>query len=140
LATPSYQEKDTANGECDFKQYKYLVIDHFPSDWILKKVQPKYPNVAKDAKIEGSIHVQLLVDREGNVFKACVTQGHPLFQEAAKAAALEYKFKKNFGFKSLNKQWGIRYVQTWVIFNFRLDDKNSEEFLRVFVLKSVMKR
>jgi|SRR5215510_4354303 len=126
ILKPSLQEgKKVAENECDFKQYRHLEIDHFPSDWIVKKVQPEYPKAAKDAKIEGIIQVKLLVDREGNVFKACVTQGHPLFREAAKEAALGYKFKKNFGFKLSRMPSGFLYIQTWALFNFKFDEPKS---------------
>jgi hypothetical protein len=117
----SAQEKaPEARPLCDFSDYKYLVIDHFPRDWVVKHPQPQYPELAKAAKIEGVVQVKVLVDREGDVFTACAMQGHPLLRDAATRAALMYKFKKNFGFKASRKHTGVPYVQIWLVFTFSL--------------------
>jgi TonB family protein len=80
-----------------------------------KKVEAKYPIIAKQAKAQGTVEVRIIVDRVGNVVDACVIEGHPLLGPAAKEAALQWKFKKNFGFT--HKQKG--YIQTSIFFTFR---------------------
>ncbi len=54
--------------------------------------KPVYPQEARDAKVSGSVTVQIIIDEEGNVMSAKAVSGHPLLQDAAVAAAREAKF------------------------------------------------
>jgi TonB family protein len=86
----------------------------------IPKVYPKYPSAARAAHVKGNIKVEIIVDRSGNVVEACVSQGHPLLRAAAKDAALQWKFKNNFG---LSKKSKIKahYIQSFLVFHFRLE-------------------
>jgi TonB family protein len=55
--------------------------------------KPAYPAAARAVNAEGAVSVQVLVDEEGTVVSADAVSGHPLLREAARAAALESKFK-----------------------------------------------
>jgi len=57
-----------------------------------KKVQPSYPPLAKAARVEGSVEVEVTIDEEGNVIAARALSGHPLLKDAALAAARQWKF------------------------------------------------
>ena len=104
--------------ECDFSDHKPLVVSQlFP---VIKKVQPKYPAMARAAQVEGKVMVKILVDRKGNVAEACVVEGHPLLRAAARAAVLEWKFQKNFGFSKKSKI-KAKYLQLQPVFNFNLN-------------------
>jgi TonB family protein len=59
----------------------------------IKKVQPTYPAVAKAAKAEGPVQVQITVSEEGRVTDATVISGHPLLRDAALEAARQWEFK-----------------------------------------------
>lgn len=99
------------------------ITDHFPTDWQVKIEQPKYPKVAKDAKIQGVVQVQVFVDQAGNVKKACIIQGHPLLQTAALKAAMNCKFKKNFGLDTEStNQTKTRLVADRIEFEFKLSN------------------
>ena len=58
----------------------------------VSRPEPEYPEVAKAARAEGKVTVQILVDEEGNVLSASAVSGHPLLQQAAVAAARQAKF------------------------------------------------
>ncbi len=103
---------------CDFSRYKPLVVSHILLNSVVKKVEPEYPPAAKAVNAQGEIKVLILVDRNGNVINACAVEGHPLLRPAARNAALQWKFKKNFGFKKKPKK---KYIQETLSFNFRLD-------------------
>lgn len=60
----------------------------------VKRVQPEYPKMAKDAKIEGSVVVEVTIDERGNVIKARAVSGHPLLRDAAVSAARQWTFSK----------------------------------------------
>lgn len=114
------QEKDDSADrcKCDFSRYKPLIMSHVLLHSAVKKVEPDYPPIAKAAKAQGQVEVRILVDRNGGVIDACVVEGHPLLQPAAKNAALQWKFKKNFGLLRKQKQ---RYIEGSLFFTFRLD-------------------
>ena len=110
------KDEEERSCKCDFSGYKPLVVSHALLSAATKKVEAKYPTIAKQAKVEGTVEVRIVVDRIGNVVDACVIEGHPLLGPAAKEAALQWKFKKNLGFT--HKQKG--YIQTSIFFTFRL--------------------
>lgn len=59
---------------------------------VVSKPQPTYPAIAKAARAQGAVVVQVLVDEEGKVMAAQVLSGHPLLQAAAVKAAREALF------------------------------------------------
>ncbi len=104
--------------ECDFSSYKPLVVSHPLVNAEVKKVEPEYPKIARAARAQGDVKVKILVDRTGNVAYACVVDGHPLLQAAARKAALGWKFKRDFGFSLKQKS---NYIQSHLVFKFRLE-------------------
>jgi outer membrane biosynthesis protein TonB len=119
LAFVCNAQETESNSECDFSSYKPLVISHAPLGGAVKKVEPEYPAVARAARSGGQVQVKTLVDLKGNVVRACAAHGHPLLRHAAEKAALEWKFKRNFGFSSKSK-FKRKYLQSWIVFTFRL--------------------
>jgi len=59
----------------------------------LKKPAPAYPAIAKAARAQGAVQVQVTISEEGHVIDAQVVSGHPLLREAALAAARQWVFK-----------------------------------------------
>jgi TonB family protein len=59
---------------------------------LVSKPEPTYPPVAKAARAEGNVTVQVLVDEEGKVISASATSGHPLLRASAVAAARQARF------------------------------------------------
>ena len=62
------------------------------SGGINSKPQPVYPPIARAARAQGVVKVQVIVDEEGKVIAAQVVSGHPLLQAAAVKAAREALF------------------------------------------------
>jgi protein TonB len=58
----------------------------------LHKPVPIYPTVAKLAHVAGTVTVQVLLNEEGKVIAAHVTNGHPLLRDAALQAAYQARF------------------------------------------------
>ena len=59
----------------------------------IKRVEPKYPELARKAGIEGSVFVRVLINKQGLPQKAVVMQGHEIFHEVAAAAVRQWVFK-----------------------------------------------
>lgn len=58
----------------------------------VKKVQPPYPQIARQVRAEGTVPVHILISEEGRVIEASVVSGHPTLREAARLAALQWVF------------------------------------------------
>jgi protein TonB len=58
----------------------------------ISKPQPAYPPIAKAARAQGTVTVQIVVDESGRVISATAVSGHPLLQQAAVAAARQARF------------------------------------------------
>jgi protein TonB len=58
----------------------------------IKKVEPVYPPIARAAKAEGEVRIQVVVSEEGKVIEAATIDGHPLLRDAALQAARQWEF------------------------------------------------
>ena len=56
------------------------------------KVQPDYPAMAKQLKIEGAVELQALVTESGTVEKVDVVSGNPMLTRPAVDAVRKWKF------------------------------------------------
>jgi len=59
---------------------------------LIRRIEPAYPELAKRARVQGKVVLVVTVDEEGNVSEIKVQQGHPLLDEAAKAAVAQWKY------------------------------------------------
>jgi periplasmic protein TonB len=59
---------------------------------VLRRVQPPYPVIAKQARIEGSVQVQIDISEDGAVTNVTLLSGHPLLNDAALRAAKQWQF------------------------------------------------
>jgi protein TonB len=59
----------------------------------IRRVMPDYPLIARNARLQGHVDVNVVVDEQGNVIAAEVVSGHPLLREAALRAASQWKFR-----------------------------------------------
>lgn len=72
---------------------EFVPVEIYPE--MIKQAEPEYPRLAKQAGLEGTVHVQALVDKEGNVREARVlrSSGTQSLDDAAVDAAKLCKFK-----------------------------------------------
>lgn len=93
--------------------YEFYAVEIKPQ--LVKWVEPKYPELARKAGIEGRVFVKVLVDTLGNVVSAEVVRStNPVFDEAALKAARQCKFKPGYQ--------RDRPVRVWMVipFHFKL--------------------
>lgn len=69
----------------------FVVADTMPSQLVARA--PEYPAAAREAKIQGTVMVKALVDWNGSVRDAVVTQGVPELNDAALASVRTWTFK-----------------------------------------------
>jgi hypothetical protein len=83
--------------DCDLDKYKAIREVHFAQRSIILMAKPTYPPEALKTGDEGSVNVDIIIDRDGNVIEACAINGPVMLRGAAQKAALACKFKRNFG-------------------------------------------
>ena len=110
----------SSNDECDFTAYHPVRESHFVSRTVRKKVKPIYTPEAANRGVHGWVNVKILVNRDGNVEKACAVDGDQILKGAAEKAALQWKFKPYFG---LAKAGFRKYMIDVIAFNFDLGTK-----------------
>ena len=81
---------------------------------LIQKVEPEYPPLARQARVQGTVQLDIAVGKEGSVERIHVIQGHPLLIPAAKEAVKQYKYRPI----NLNGQPTV--VQTRIDVNFTL--------------------
>ncbi len=82
---------------------------------VLKRIQPPYPAIARQAKVQGSVQVQIDISETGDVSDVTLLSGHPLLRDAALQAARHWLFRPT----ELNGR-PVRAIGV-ITFNFKLD-------------------
>jgi TonB family protein len=65
---------------------------------------PRYPSIARSAKVSGTVNIDLMVAEDGKVISAKAIDGHPLLRSMAEVSAREWRFapaKNNFGMRAI---------------------------------------
>jgi protein TonB len=60
---------------------------------LLKRVQPIYPHSAMQMRIAGSVQLQAIIDKAGNIASVKVLNGDPILAKAATDAVKQWKYK-----------------------------------------------
>ncbi len=60
---------------------------------ILKQTRPIYPPLARQARIQGSVVLHAIIDKDGRVAQLEVISGHPLLVQAALDAVKQWRYK-----------------------------------------------
>jgi TonB family protein len=88
VAAPSLDELPPASHSCSLMN---IVSGGVLNGKAVSKPAPVYPPIAKAARVQGTVAVQILVNEDGDVISATAVSGHPLLQAAAVAAARQAK-------------------------------------------------
>jgi TonB family protein len=87
---------------------------------LIRKVEPEYPQEAREKRIEGTVVLQVQISEAGDVKEARLISGHPLLAPAAIEAVKQWKYKPYL----LNGE--PVQVETRVTVDFRLNPKPAE--------------
>ncbi|MEQ1831883.1 MAG: energy transducer TonB [Candidatus Eisenbacteria bacterium] len=69
----------------------YVYVEELPE--AITRVPPQYPDLAREAGVDGTVMVQALVGKEGKVKDVRVVKSIPMLDEAAKTAVRQWVFK-----------------------------------------------
>jgi periplasmic protein TonB len=99
-ATPSMTSQDdkgasiivAPQSEDELPKYgEYVYVEELPE--AITKVSPQYPDIAREASVDGTVMVQALVGRDGRVKDTRVVKSIPMLDAAAVAAVRQWVFK-----------------------------------------------
>jgi len=60
---------------------------------LIRKVQPTYPPLAKTARIQGSVILNAVISKGGNIENLRVMSGHPMLVQSALDAVKQWKYR-----------------------------------------------
>lgn len=60
---------------------------------LVKEIRPDYPRLAKEARIEGTVRIEILVGINGKVEELRLIEGHPLLAQTAMQAVRQWEFR-----------------------------------------------
>ncbi len=63
---------------------------------IVRQVKPDYPLLARQMKVQGSVILQAMISREGNIQGLQVVSGPPILANAAQEAVKQWRFKPHY--------------------------------------------
>lgn len=69
----------------------YVYVEELPE--AVTRVPPTYPDLAREAGVDGTVMVQALVGKDGKVKDVRVVKSIPMLNESAKAAVRQWVFK-----------------------------------------------
>jgi periplasmic protein TonB len=70
-----------------------IVISHLDEGMLIRRVQPVYPNVAKMARVQGSVVLSALISTRGDIEGLQVVSGSPLLVQAALDAVRQWRYR-----------------------------------------------
>lgn len=81
---------------------------------LVKRVQPVYPEQARQMRVQGPVQLQATINKDGNISNVKVVSGNAQLARAAVEAVKQWKYKPYY----LNNE--PVEIQTQIIVNFKL--------------------
>src|SRR5262249_59463376 len=66
---------------------------------ISRPVEPNYPLLAKQMKVQGAVVLEALIGRDGNIQDLHILSGPPILSSAAREAVKQWRFRTLFLFR-----------------------------------------
>ena len=60
---------------------------------LVNQVKPVYPPLARAARVQGSVLLQVTIDKQGAISNLGVVSGHPLLADAAVEAVRQWQYR-----------------------------------------------
>jgi protein TonB len=70
-----------------------LRISHLMDGYLIYRVQPEYPPLARQARVQGSVVLHALISRHGRIEKLQVVSGHPMLVQSAINAVSHWRYR-----------------------------------------------
>lgn len=70
-----------------------IIVSHLDEGMLIRRVQPIYPNVARMARVQGSVVLSALINTHGEIEGLQVISGSPLLTQAALDAVRQWRYR-----------------------------------------------
>jgi len=60
---------------------------------LIRKVQPSYPPLARNARIQGTVVLQAVISKQGTIENLRLLSGHPMLAPAAIDAVRQWRYR-----------------------------------------------
>lgn len=72
---------------------KPLLVSHLAEANLLHKVQPIYPSLARQARVQGAVELRAIISKTGTIENLVVVSGHPMLASAAVEAVRQWRYR-----------------------------------------------
>lgn len=72
---------------------KPLLVSHLAEANLLHKVQPIYPPIAHQARVQGAVELRAIISKAGTIENLVVVRGHPMLATAAVEAVRQWRYR-----------------------------------------------
>ncbi len=72
---------------------KPLPVSHLAEASLLLRVQPIYPPLARQARIQGTVELQAIIGKAGTIENLVVVRGHPMLVKSAMEAVRQWRYR-----------------------------------------------
>jgi len=70
-----------------------LKISHWAEGNIIYRVQPIYPPLARQARVQGAVELRAIISKAGTIENLAVVSGHPMLSKAAIEAVRQWRYR-----------------------------------------------
>jgi protein TonB len=70
-----------------------LRISHWAEGNIIYRVQPVYPSLARQARVQGAVELRAIISKTGTIENLVVVNGHPMLARAAIEAVRQWRYR-----------------------------------------------
>jgi protein TonB len=72
---------------------KPLRVSHWAEGNIIYRVQPSYPPIARQARVQGTVELRAIVSKAGTIENLIVVSGHPMLVKSAIEAVRQWRYR-----------------------------------------------
>jgi periplasmic protein TonB len=70
-----------------------LKISHWAEGNVIYRVQPVYPQLARQARVQGAVELRAIISKAGTIENLTVVRGHPMLATAAIEAVRRWRYR-----------------------------------------------
>lgn len=74
-------------------QTKPLPVSHWAEGNLIFRVQPTYPPLARQARIQGAVELRAIISKTGTIENLTVVSGHPMLVRSAIEAVRQWRYR-----------------------------------------------
>ena len=92
-SAPAQQATRSAPPSQDAQAPRIRIGGNVQAAKIIKRVQPVYPPLARQTRIQGTVRLHVIIAKDGTIKQLEITSGHPLLQQASLDAVKQWRYQ-----------------------------------------------